>query len=82
MYYSDRVTLVKKASERDEKGLPILDDIGNPLHKETRTEVWADVRSPGRAETAAAGAQGLIPTATVVVHVSDYKGETRSEEVV
>lgn len=78
MYYSDKVILIQKKSEADAKGVPVLDDIGNPIYKEEKTEVWADVRSPSRSETAAAGAQGLKPEYTVVVHVSDYDGQTKA----
>ena len=38
--------------------------------------MWADLQSPSRAETAAAGAMGLKPSCTVVVHASDYTGQT------
>lgn len=76
MYYSDRVTLIRRRQELDAKGVPVLDDIGNPVYTEESAEVWADLQSPTRAETAAAGAMGLKPSYTVVVHVSDYAGQT------
>lgn len=52
------------------------DDIGNPIRKETATEVWAQLRSVTRAEFQAAGAMGLKPSMLVVVHDADYQGET------
>ena len=68
MYYSDRVTLVGRTTS--------LDAIGNAKHKETKTEVWADVLSPSRAEVTSAGANGLKPSYVVKVHRSDYSGQT------
>lgn len=76
MYYSDRVTLVQKTVQKDSTGAAVLDDIGNPVYTETATEVWADVKSPSRAEAAAAGAMGLKASAVVTVHVTDYSGQT------
>ena len=51
------------------------DDIGNPVRKETSSEVWAELRSVTRAELQAAGAMGLKPSMVVVVHDVDYHGE-------
>lgn len=76
MYYSDRVKLVQKTVQKDSTGAAVLDDIGNPVYAETATEVWADVKSPSRAEAAAAGAMGLKASAVVIVHVTDYSGQT------
>lgn len=76
MYYSDRVKLVQKTVQKDSAGAAVLDDIGNPVYTETATEVWADVKSPSRAEAAAAGAMGLKASAVVTVHATDYSGQT------
>lgn len=76
MYYSDRVKLVQKTVQKDSTGAALLDGIGNPVYTETATEVWADVKSPSRAEAAAAGAMGLKASAVVTVHVTDYSGQT------
>lgn len=51
------------------------DDIGNPVRKETSSQVWAELRSVTRAEFQAAGAQGLKPSMVVKVHDVDYHGE-------
>lgn len=51
------------------------DDIGNPVRKETSSQVWAELRSVTRAEFQAAGAMGLKPSMVVVVHDVDYHGE-------
>ena len=76
MYFSDRVKLIRRVTQLDEAGNPVLDDIGNPAYTDESLEVWADLQSPSRAETAAAGAMGLKPSCTVVVHASDYTGQT------
>lgn len=76
MYFSDRVKLIRRVTQQDEAGNPVLDDIGNPTYTDESLEVWADLQSPSRAETAAAGAMGLKPSCTVVVHASDYTGQT------
>ena len=55
------------------------DDIGNPIRKETATEVWAKLQSITRAEFQAAGAMGLKPSLLVVVPDVDYHGETLVE---
>lgn len=55
------------------------DDIGNPIRKETATEVWAKLQSITRAEFQAAGAMGLKSSLLVVVPDVDYHGETLVE---
>lgn len=55
------------------------DDIGNPVRKETASEVWAELKSVTRAEFQAAGAMGLKPSFLVVVPDVDYHGETLVE---
>lgn len=79
MYYSDRVTLIKKVPAVGADGNPVLDDIGNPKFDELPAEVWADVASPSRAEVAAAGAMRLKASAVVRIHATDYSGQTAVE---
>ena len=71
MYYSDRVILVGRTTS--------LDAIGNAKQEEIKTEVWADVLSPTRAEVTSAGANGLKPSCVVKVHRSDYADQTVME---
>lgn len=79
MYYSDRVKLIRRVSEKNERGVSILDPIGNPIFTEEVTEVWGDRISPTRAESTAAGAQGLVATDTIKVHTTDYSSQTMVE---
>lgn len=51
------------------------DDIGNPIRKETASEVWGELKSVTRAEFQAAGARGLKPSMVIKVHDVDYHGE-------
>lgn len=67
MRYSERVKLIAESFTRDAAG--------NLRTEEQAREVWADVRSVSRAEFAAAGAQGIKPTAAIAVHETDYAGE-------
>ena len=76
MLYSDRVTLIKKIAETDAAGAAVLDDIGNHVYTEKASKVWADIKSPSRAEAVAAGTMGLKASAVVIVHVTDYSGQT------
>ena len=79
MYFSDRVKLIQRTSKKDERGVPITDDIGNPVFEEKATEVWGDRISPTRAESATAGEMGMVAEATVKVHTDDYTGQTVAE---
>lgn len=72
MYFSDRVKLIGRK-------VTGTDGVGNQRIEETCKEVWAEVKSPGRAEATAAGTIGLEASAVVVVHVTDYKGQTAAE---
>lgn len=79
MYFSDRVKLIRRTSKKDERGVPITDEIGNPIFEEEAKEVWGDRVSPTRAESATAGEMGMLAEATVKVHTDDYGGQTVAE---
>lgn len=72
MYFSDRVKLI----DRKVTG---TDAVGNQRIEETCKEVWAEIKSPGRSEAATAAARGLMASAVVIVHITDYRGQTAME---
>jgi len=71
MTYDNELTLIKEAFT--------IDEIGNQIPGEKRTEVLCNVKSVGRNEFYNAAATGLNPEIIFEIHKYEYCGERRVE---
>jgi len=71
MTFDYELTLISKQS--------VVNQIGDPVTTETRTDILCDVRSITRSEHYAAAAHDLRPEIAFIVNVYDYSGQQEVE---